>query len=354
MRSPGHVGDQPKARCEAILAGFNGHPDLPNGRPCGVLAYMVANTRRPRRFALDADGRSRRLGAREEPGAGERLHVVEVPRLHPGAPEPPRLHYAVIETDPSGVTVATLAKGTQDAIATRGDERRVIELGQPRQLLALLDDLERPDLLEGLTDRSRPRWTDLELTRLHRRAVEALLDAGYAVEIEDTFTAAVREAREEHGFDLARERAKVLRVDAFVEVAASKRRPSAPIEHHVYAAWVADFEESLPRVSVIVEEKDQARLGARYRERGVFLTLPAMWRRLAEAQAEAARAPSRRPAVVAELAATRSRLHMLERIERALVADLRRRGVEVRSEAGPGDLSTTRGDRLAEAYAAGG
>ena len=325
-----------------VLSSFTGYPDLPNGRPCGVWAYTIANATVPVVFAQGADGRVRRLGSSETAAREDTTHVVDVPRLDPRSPDAKRLYYAAIETDPAGVMVMTLPKGTQDVLARRGAACKRVELGQKRQLVELLRELDaEPDLhaFEIIPDASMRREAELE--RLHVLAIEALLTAGYVVEVESTFEAAARETKEEHGFDFEREQSKVTRVDTFVETAYSKRRLSKQIEHYVYAAAVSDFDETLPRVSEITEDKDPGREGRTYFERGVFRTLPQMWRRAHELRDMLGRQPGQ-SAALREVNATVSRLEMLDRIERALVDSLGAQGVVAHSETDTARVATAR------------
>ena len=325
-----------------VLSSFTGYPDLPNGRPCGVWAYMIANATCPVAFAQRADGRVRRLDAAQTAAGDEVTHVIDVPWLDPGSLKPKRLYYAAIETNPAGVMVMTLPKGTQDVLARRGGACKRVELGQKRQLVQLLCELDaEPDLraFDVIGDASMRREAELE--RLHVLAIEALLTAGYVVDVESTFEAAARETKEEHGFDFVREQSKVIRVDTFVEPAYSKRRLSKQIEHYVYAAHVSDFEETLPRASEITEDKDPGREGGTYFERGVFRTLPTMWRR-AHALHDAIRRDPGQDAVEREVNATTSRLEMLDRIERAVVESLGARGIVTQSETDDACMATAR------------
>lgn len=325
-----------------VLSSFTGYPDLPNGRPCGVWAYMIANRTTAVAFGQGVDGRVRRLGPADTVARDDATHIVDVPWLDPGSPDPRRLYYAAIETDPAGALVTTLPKGTQDVLARRGGGCTRIELGQKRQLVELLRRLHaEPDLrsFDAIGDASMRREAELE--RLHVLAIEALLKAGYVVEVESTFEAAVRETKEEHGFDFERERSKVIRVDTFVEPAYSKRRLTKQIEHYIYAAHVADFDETLPRVSEITEDKDPDREGGTYLERGVFRTLPQMWGRARELH-DAIRRQPRHMAIEREVHATTSRLEMLDRIERALVEGLGAHGVVVHSETATARIAVAR------------
>ena len=227
-------------------------------------------------------------------------------------------------------------------LAHRGDVSTRIELGQKRQLVELLRELDaEPDLraFDVIGDASMRREAELE--RLHVLAIEALLTAGYVVDVESTFAAAARETKEEHGFDFEREQSKVLRVDTFVESAYSKRRLSKQIEHYVYATHVSDFDETLPRVSEITEDKDPGREGGTYLERGVFRTLPQMWRRAHELHDAIGGQPGQ-AAAQREVNATISRLEMLDRIERALVESLGARGLVARSETDAARSATAR------------
>lgn len=322
-------------KARAILAQFSGYPDLPNGRPSGVWAYTLANSTRRVRFAHTPGGHVRRLPDGVSASKHEVLHSVDLPRLDPSSSRPARLYYAAIETDPCGVSIATMPKGTQDLIASKDGARFFVELGQKASLLALLARLcaqaELPKYAH-ITDASARRAAELDW--LHERIIKALLERGYTLEIESMLDTAIRETREEHGFDLCRERERVRRIDLFVEESLSKRLVGRPIAHHIYAAWVPDFEQTLPRVSRIQEEKNPAFEGGFYQERGVYLTLPQMWMRFAEAQAVLARTAGCPgvEAITIELDVTASRLCMLERVDRALVAQLRREGIAVSSE----------------------
>ena len=326
-----------------VLSSFTGYPDLPNGRPCGVWAYMIANGTSPVVFAQAADGQVRRLESAQTPARDDVTHVIDVPWLDPRSPDEQQLYYAAIETNPAGVMVITLPKGTQDVLAHRDGVCTRIELGQKRQLVELLRRFgTEPDLraFDVIGDASTRREAELE--RLHVLAIEALLTAGYVVAVESTFEAAVRETKEEHGFDFEREQSKVLRVDTFVESAYSKRRLSKQIEHYVYAAHVSDFDATLPRVSEITEDKDPGREGGTYLERGVFRTLPQMWERAQALRDAIGRRHGQAAQPSVRSTATLSRLEMLDRIERALVESLGAQGVVVRSDAGTAHVATAR------------
>lgn len=317
-----------RARAEAILGDFAGaHP---NGEPAGVLAYALANAVEPRAFRPDADGLPTPLppGAPCPPDGW----TVPMPVWRPVDPTPPRLHYAVIDTDPTGASVLTVPRGTRDLLVrpAAGPPYRV-ELGQRRTLL---------DLLARLRPAERARWPETpppgtdwagDLRRLHVAIVAALLADGAGVEVEPVADAAIRETREEHGFDLADRPERLVRLDLFVEPAPSKRRAGGPIDHWIHAAWVTDFDGVRPRRSVITDEKNPRRLGRRYVEQGTFATLPAMRERLRRARAETAAGGAPSAEVALGIETTAGRLAMLGRIERALVADLRGLGLSVAS-----------------------
>jgi len=334
----------PRREVVEVLSQYTGYPDLPNGRPCGVWAYMVANTTTPTPFVQGRDGRVRRQLEPEALSPGDLRYVIDVPSLQPSSTEPPVLYYAAIETDPAGIMVSTLPKGTQDVVARRDGERRVIELGQKRQLVAFLRELGViDDPAQWAASAESPRHRKAQLQRLHVMVIEALLEHGYDVHVESTFDAAVRETKEEHGFDLERESAQVTRVDGFIERAFSKREAAAPIEHYVYAARVRHFDATLPRMSVVTEDKDPGREGQTYTERGLFLTLAQMWQRVADARASrpALAGQPAQDGIERELRATASRLQMLDRIERTLVTSLGRQGIAVHSTADRrGDVAT--------------
>ncbi|MFD3944623.1 hypothetical protein [Streptomyces sp. NPDC058579] len=318
----------PPSEAHRVLSSYTGYPDIPNGRPCGMWAYTMANASRKRTFTQHPDGHVVRHTPGTRPVAGARTYSVDVPYWDPEARRRPALYYAAIETDPTGIMVPSLPKGTQDLLAHRHGECLRIELGQKRQLMEVVRDFaarpELPTLRHGIDPALRRM---AEINALHEQVVTLLLERGYSVEVESVFRTAVRETREEHGFDFLKEGAKVRNCLAFVGMALSKRSPAVPIEHFIYAVQVDDFDDTLPRVSRIVEEKDPTRDGCVYEERGVFLTLDEMDRRLSDAAARVAAEPASRTTTTAaaratELRVARSRLAMLRRIEEKLLGFL--------------------------------
>jgi hypothetical protein len=325
----------------AILSRYTGYPDIPNGRPCGVWAYMAANRTVTTYFSQLPDGEVVRIdGGDLDRVRSVDVRAVDVPVLDPEYPSRPELYYAAIETNPADLMVSTLPKGTQDLIARRNQVRRLIELGQRRQLIELLSELgEEIKIDHGLIDSFRVDMAEreAELDRLHMLTIEALLRRGYTLKIESPFKAAIRETKEEHGFDLRAEISKVVRVDEFVELAKSKRRPDG-LEHYVFATQVRDFDTTLPRTSQIVEEKAPGREGHVYIEQGIFLTLSQMWQRFRVACRgdDAFDINQHNSWRMLELECVQSRLTMLGRIERALIEILREQGLAVSSSVGPG------------------
>ena len=260
----------------------------------------------------------------------------------------PRIYYAAIETNPSGVTVATFPKGTQDAHVFGEDMTITIEFGQKRQLVDLLKRIAtEPDFSELGRIEDLAERREAELNKLHVLVIGAILACGCEVRIESMFVAGARETKEEHGFDFDREQDNLVRLDEFIESAMSKRRPNHPIEHYLYAALANGFETTLPRFSTIVEEKNPHREGSRYFEKGVFLTLPEMWEQLARAESEARRGgvSADDPGVSAELRATESRLRLMERLERSLVKALCEEGIAVHTDLSAGPEATVRSSR---------
>jgi hypothetical protein len=97
-----------------------------------------------------------------------------VPWLDPRSPGAKRLYYAAIETNPAGVMVMTLPKGTQDVLARRGAVCKRVELGQKRQLVELLREFDAaPDLdaFEVIADASMRSGKDLRTVKRPVRAV---------------------------------------------------------------------------------------------------------------------------------------------------------------------------------------
>ncbi len=294
-----------RAAARAILGPFAGA--RPNGAPAGVLACTLAHGIEPR------EG-----------------HPVPVRR--PADPNPPRLYYAVIETDPAGVPVLTYPRGTQDLLVRPADGPPYrIELGQRRTLL---------DALGRIRPAARARWPDMpahrdwddDLRRLHVEIVEALLADGARVEVEPMRQTAARETCEEHGLDLDALAERVVRLDLFVEPAPSKRRRGGPIDHWIYAAWMTDFDAARPRTSVVEEQKNPRRIGRRYVERGTYATLGDMRDRLTQARALAG--PDADAELKLALRVCAGRLDLLARIERALVDRIGRQGIPVASDVG--------------------
>ncbi len=333
------------SQAEVILSQFSGYPNLPNGRPSGVLAYMLANSTRSSAFARKAGGHVRKLAADGQPEANETIDKIDVPYFDPASDKPCELYYAVIETNPTGIIVATLPKGTQDAHARkiRGKDEPdltiTVEFGQKKQLIQLLTQISAPpDLSEFEIIKDPMARREAELNTLHLLTIQALLDYGCEVCIEPMFVTAKRETMEEHGFDFTREQDRIIRVDSFIEPAVSKRRPKEAIDHYVYAAHVTDFEATLPQASTIIEEKNPSREGESYFEHGVFMTLPQMRARLETASQQAANDPQLKdsPLIAGELASTESRLQLMERIERTLVKQLRRTGIRLHTTLGAG------------------
>ena len=145
---------------------------------------------------------------------------------------------------------------------------------------------------------------------------------------------------------------KVVRVDEFVELAKSKRRPGK-IEHYVFATQVRDFDTTLPRTSQIVEEKAPGREGHVYIEQGVFLTLSQMWQRFRVACGgdDTFDINQHNSWRMLELESVQSRLIMLGRIERALIEILREQGLTVSSSVGPGVKAIVRRSNILTTHA---
>lgn len=310
----------------SILKGYVGFPALPTGQPCGALAYTWANRTVTRRFDQSEDGQVTRQDNMFAVGQNENTRYIQVPYMDPHWPVKPQIYYAVIETDPIGILVPTIPKGSQDLLATL--ETRVIrvELGQEKQLSELLGELPPADESGSSDSMPLPPSTGAThntLTELHIEVVTRLLALGYVVQIEDTFTAAIRETREEHGFDYMREYYNVVRLQELHEWAISKRSLQTPIQHHLYAVEVSSFEMTLPCKSYIIEDKNPERQGYRYIEQGLFLTLPQMAVRLAILK-ENLNKPSSTTAFWThwELEVATSRLHMMGRIQLSIVLSI--------------------------------
>ena len=283
-----------------IIERYTGYPDLPTGRPCGVLAYMYGHGKQ-----------NIRISRHDEPSEDE---VVEVPFFDLTSSVPASVYYAVIETNPADLFVPTLAKGAQDLIAVKNEERLVFELGQPRDLVQYLREL-------GVSK----EWDisincSSQVNDMHSELIIALLANGYSVRVETPFEAAVRETREEHGFDLDRCRNDVMSLRFCTGRALSKRRLEAPIEHFLVVTQVRTFDTTLLATSTIVEEKNPLYYGNVYQEYGTYLTLNEMWQRYNEAAYRASLDERLQDRSRMELVVTKSRLALLGRVE-ALILD---------------------------------
>lgn len=302
-----------------ILSQYTGFPDIPSGRPCGVWAYTVANVVR----RIPAGDEVQPASSHRENDAAEngKMNYISMPFLDTRIDSPAKIFYAAIETDPTGLLVATFPKGAQDLLATRGNERLVVEFGQRRDLLSLLESL-RGQAGDGYGGNQPFSSDDTDVQQLHLEVIETLLRQGYDLRMETPFEAAVRETREENGFNLWQSMKHVLRVDMFVEQALSKRRCDVPIEHIIYAAHVSSFTGTTLCHSSITEEKNPDRLGCVYQEYGTFLSLDDMWRKFSAARRIVESMQHGREAAELELRVTESRLEMLGRIERDIYETL--------------------------------
>jgi hypothetical protein len=278
-----------------IIEKYTGYPDLPTGRPCGVLAYMF--------------GHGKQMINISRPDGSSTEELVEVPFFDPGSSVPPQPFYAVIETNPVGLLIPTLAKGAQDLIAVKNEERLIFELGQPRDLVRQLRALgvnKQWDISSNCS---------IQVNEMHSQMIIALLGEGYTVRVEAPFEAAVRETREEHGFDLERCRNDVVSLRFCTQRALSKRRPESPIEHYLYVAQVKTFDTTLLATSTIVEEKNPLHYGNVYQEYGMYLSLREMWERYKEAEYCAGANKTLQDRAKVELIVTKSRLALLGRVE---------------------------------------
>ena len=270
-----------------------------------------------------------RVSRHDEPSKEE---VLEVPFFDPTSSVPASVYYAVIETNPAGLFVPTLAKGAQDLIAVKNEERLVFELGQPRDLVQYLRKLGVNK--EWDISNICPRQVD----DMHSQLIIALLATGYSVRVETPFEAAARETREEHGFDLVRCRDDVMSLRFCTERALSKRRIEAPIEHFLFVAQVRTFDTTLLATSTITEEKNPLYYGNVYQEYGTYLSLNEMWQRYNEAKYRASLDKRLQDRSRMELVVTKSRLALLGRVEALIVSPAFRRPLQ---EFPPSDGQTT-------------
>ena len=314
--------------------------------PNGVIAYAIVN-----------DARTR----------GDR--VVE-PYFNPASSNPLQLAYAFFETNRVGVPVVSVPGGTQDLIATNPltGETLVIELTKEALLKEAL----------GVIGAEIPQGHDID--KLERYTAAKFIEKGWRVAIEDSFTAAVREAKEEQGIDLTSsanyigaplqfDRAAITKrtIDrleklhrvplldirnaktlADIKLLAEDLRNSAPpgvsaeAPQRLFAIQVPGFDGVEPVTALDqVENKIKGREGSLYYEKGRFVTLSQMQTQL-ELALTAAQAEEEKGNGFAgrEIIATHERLNLFRGIEAGIVRDLQAKGFAVVSDVPPAQADT--------------
>lgn len=292
-----------------ILRTYTGFPDIPTGRPCGVLAYMMGHGLQ-----------EIHLPVHTKPAE---TVTVKAPFFDPSSKCAPEPYFAVIRTNPAGIWVATLPKGAQDLIATKPGVEKRYELGQPRDLRQYLLALKADGLSADADCLSG------NVNALHLKLIDCLLEEGYEVRIEDPVEAAIRETREEHGFDLSAGLEYTRSFEFCVEYALSKRSPD-PVAHFLCVIGVTSFDTTRLASSDILEEKNPHMLGNRYREFGTYLTVTDMFSILEDAKRYTMQQCGNRELGLKEIASTNSKLQLLRRID----SRIRRREDATLSEPG--------------------
>ena len=303
--------------------------------PNGVIAYAVVNDER-----LRSDGTAE-------------------PFFNPASSKPLHLAYAFFETDRVGVPVISAPGGTQDLHATHPltGETRTIEL------------TKESALKEALASIGADVPHEHDVDKLERYTAAKFIEKGWRVDIDDSFTAAVREAKEEQGIDLTSPAAyigppaqfdrdcitkrtidrieKIHRTPLFdirtaqnlagLQAIADELRASAPpgisaeAPQRLFAIQVPGFEGVTPvDLPGKVEKKIKGREGSVYYEKGRFVTLAQMQAQL-ETALQAAKAEEDKGNTFAgrEIIATSERLKLFSRIEAGLAQNLQARGINV-------------------------
>lgn len=303
--------------------------------PNGVIAYAVVNDEKRR-----ADG------------------VIE-PFFNPQSDKPLHLAYAFFESNHVGIPVVTAPGGTQDLTVTHliTGETRMVQLSKKKSLKEALKAIgaDVPD--------------EKNLDKLEHYTVAKLIEKGWRVEIEDSFTAAVREAKEEQGIDLtspgsyigaplqfdrpAITKRTIDRIESFhraklfdirsannlgdvLKLAAGLREAAPPgvapdAMQRLFAIQVPGFSGvELADSGEKIEDKIKGREGCIYTEKGTFVTLSRMEEQLKEAlQLAKAEEDKGNSFAGREIVANLERLNIYRRIEVCLVSKLQAQGLDV-------------------------
>jgi tetratricopeptide (TPR) repeat protein len=285
--------------------------------------------------------------------------VISEPFFNPVSRNPLKLAYAFFETDRTGVPVISAPGGTQDVTATHAVTGQVmqIELTKESALKKALETIG--------ADVPNTHDTD----KLEHYTLAKFIEKGWQLKIEDSFSAAVREAKEEQGIDLTSPAAYIGAPQQYDRSAITKRtidriekinreplfdirdvgsiadlkaltadiRASAPpavapdAPQRLFAIQVPGFGDTTPADHPDkVENKIKGREGARFYEKGRFVTLEEMAARLDEAlPAAKAEQTNGNSAAGREIVATYERLTIFQRIEAGLVKQLRGQGINV-------------------------
>ncbi|TAL40226.1 MAG: hypothetical protein EPN97_00475 [Alphaproteobacteria bacterium] len=303
--------------------------------PNGVIAYAVVNDEKKR-----ADG------------------VIE-PFFNPQSDKPLHLAYAFFESNHVGIPVITAPGGTQDLTVTHlvTGEVMNVQLSKEKSLKEALQAIQAD--VPG----------EKNLDKLERYTVAKLIEKGWRVEIEDSFTTAVREAKEEQGIDLTLpgsyigapmqfdrpaitkrtidrvenlHRAKLFDIrDAndlgdVLKIAAHIREAAPPgIEpdamQRLFAIQVPGFSSvELADSGEKIEDKIRGREGCTYTEKGTFVTLARMEEQLNEALQRAKAEEDKGNSFAGrEIVANLERLNIYRRIEACIVSNLQAQGLDV-------------------------
>lgn len=237
-----------------VLKNYTGYLDLPSGRPCGVLAYMWAHGKK-------------KIDIPSSKGTNK-FESIEVPFFDASSHCTPKIYYSFIKTNPLGLWLNTIPKGAQDLIAVKFNKEIRFELGQLRTLKENLLNL-------GVnTDKyTQNKTLNCLVNKMHIDLIIRLKQEGFHVRIEHPFEAAVRETKEEHGFDLNKSWDNVKKLNFYLGYSLSKRLKNIPIAHFIYLCEVLSFNDTILSHSFIVEEKNPLFYGRTYEEFGLYMTL---------------------------------------------------------------------------------
>lgn len=262
--------------------------------PCVMLAYCWANVveRRSRTFKK-----------------GGFLYDMLI--MDPAAHFEAVPYYAVIRTNRTGQEIYSLPGGGQDVLFFRRGVYQSVELGKPA---AQADYLRRVLSVPAPDAISDEDFVSILMQQ----------DDVTDITIESVFNAAAREAEEEHGWSYAANRHKLCAAPFELTYDALLKRsfefdPPRPVTMNVAVAEVSDFEGTVPWMTQKRESKMKGRKGQEFFEIGNFACLDDLKVDFAELSQNLERGKIKGTLFEQQAISTRSRVEMIEHIEREYI-----------------------------------